>query len=54
MSYFPEVELNVMTLLEGERDPKRAIHQAEHFKKLRPELLANVIGQFAELLEPFA
>ncbi len=54
MSFFPEVDLNIMTLLEGDRDVDRPIHQPEHFKELQPELLDNVIGRFSELLAPFA
>ena len=54
MSFFPEVDLKVMTLLEGERRVNRPIHQAAHFKELQPELLEAVIQQCAALLIPFA
>lgn len=53
MSYFPEVELNIITLLEGERRINQPIHQANYFKELAPELLENAIGRFAQLLAPF-
>ena len=54
MSFFPEVDLNVMTLLEGGREVARPIHQANYFKELRPELLDHCIQQLADLLTPFA
>lgn len=53
MSFFPEVELNVATLLEGERHPKRPIHKREFRKELKPEVLDHAINQFAALLRPF-
>ena len=54
MSFFAEVDLNVLTLLEGERAVARPIHQADYFKELRPDLLESVIEQFTTLLTPFA
>ena len=53
MSYFPEVDLNIMTLLDGERNINRPIHRAEYFKALSPERLERVINQFKALLTPF-
>ena len=53
MSYFPEVELNIVTLLEGERKIDRPIHQTNYFKELNPEVLEYAIGRFAQLLTPF-
>lgn len=54
MSFFPEVELHVLTLLEGERKVDRPIHQPEYFKKLEPAALDSAIGTFSRLLAPFA
>ena len=54
MSYFPEVGLNIITLLEGERKIDRPIHRTEYFKELSPEILEHAISRFSELLEPFA
>ena len=54
MSFFPEVELNVLTLLEGERNVRRPIHQSEYFKEMQPEILDNVIDRLAALMAPFA
>ena len=53
MSYFPEVELNIITLLEGERKINQPIHQANYFKELDPEVLEYAISRFAQLLAPF-
>jgi hypothetical protein len=53
MSYFPDVTLNIVTLLEGERKIDRPIHQAEHFKELDPRTLDYAIRRFSEMLQPF-
>ena len=53
MSYFQEVDLNIITLLEGERKIDRPIHRTEYFKELNPEILEHAIGSFAELLLPY-
>ena len=53
MSYFPEIDLNIITLLEGERKIDQPIHQADHFKALSPESLDHAIDHLAELLKPF-
>ena len=53
MSYFSEVDLNIITLLEGERKIDRPIHRTEYFKELNPEILEHAIEGFARLLEPY-
>ena len=53
MSYFPEVSLEIITLLEGERKIDRPIHHPQHFKELSPASLDNAISHFSELLKPF-
>lgn len=53
MSHFPEVRLNVMTLLEGDRKVDEPIHDPEYFKQLEPELLDHAVNQFSRLLAPF-
>ncbi len=50
MSYFPEVDLNVLTLLEGERRINQPIHIPNYFKELRPECLDHAINQVGDLL----
>ena len=53
MSCFPEIDLHILTLLDGERRVDKPIHQTEHFKELRPESLEHSINRFSELLKPF-
>ena len=50
LSHFPDVELNIVTLLPGERYPDRPIHVAEHFKVLSPQSLESAVDQLAKLL----
>ena len=52
LSYFPEVTLHIITLLEGERKVDQPIHQSQHFKELNPAVLEHAIKQFAALLNP--
>ena len=52
MSYFSEVDLNILTLLEGERKVDRPIHIAAYFKELPPSRLNHVIGHLQDLLNP--
>lgn len=54
MSFFPEVNLNVFTLLQGERKVSRPIHKAKFYKPLKREHLDAVIYRMAELLGPYA
>lgn len=53
MSYFPSVDLHIVTLLEGERNISRPIHKPEYFKELKPENLDRAIARYADLLRPF-
>lgn len=53
MSYFPEVDLNIITLLEGERKIDRPIHRTEYFKELNPEILEHAIDGFSQLLAAY-
>ena len=52
MSYFPGVDLNILTLLEGERKVNRPIHNPAYFKELPPARLDYVINRFQVLLRP--
>ena len=52
MSFFPEVKLNIVTLLEGERKVKEPIHKSKFFKSLERASVDRAIEQFGELLEP--
>ncbi len=53
MSYFPEINLHIITLLEGERSINRPIHWRQYFKELHPEALDQAIVRFSELLASF-
>ncbi|WP_295914038.1 hypothetical protein [uncultured Alistipes sp.] len=52
MSYF-NVDLNIMTLLEGERKPNNPIHKPEWFKTLKTAVLVKTVEKIKELLQPF-
>jgi hypothetical protein len=51
-SYF-SIDLNIITLLKGERRVDRPIHKKEFFKPLTREGLENAIDTICELLIPF-
>jgi len=50
LSYF-DVDLNIITLLKGERKVDKPIHKREFYKPLTRKSLKNAIDVFAELLE---
>jgi hypothetical protein len=50
MSYFDDVELIVLTLLEGDRKVNRPIHKREFFKDMRAEAVARGIRQLGEAI----
>lgn len=50
MSHFPEVKLEIMTLLEGSRGVHEPIYEPEHFKPLQPEMVRRHCRRFAEIL----
>lgn len=52
MSYFPEVHLNIITLLQGERKIDRPIHKTAYFKELSRQSLDYAIRKFSGLLAP--
>ena len=47
---FPEMEMNVITLLDGNRDINRPLHKSEYFKPLRDERLNYAIEQFRKAM----
>lgn len=51
LSHFPSVELDIVTLLEGERNVNQPIHQ--HYKPLRSELLDKGIRRISSILERY-
>lgn len=48
-----DVDLVIITLLNGERDINRPIHKEEFFKELEPIILENTIEKFATALEAY-
>ena len=52
LSYF-EIDLNIITLLEGERKVDKPIHKAEFFKPLKKESLEKAINVISDILEEF-
>jgi len=47
---FPEVNIRVITLLDGDRDIKKPLHLPEYFKPLKDERLIYAIGQFKKAM----
>lgn len=52
LSFF-NIDLVIITLLQGERKVDRPIHKIEYYKPLRKENLYNAIQTFKELLEKY-
>ncbi|MEO0144786.1 MAG: restriction endonuclease [candidate division WOR-3 bacterium] len=52
LSYF-DIDLNIITLLEGERKVERPIHKPQFFKPLKISALINAVDVFKELLKEF-
>jgi hypothetical protein len=50
MSYF-DIDLNIITLLEGERRVKEPIHNSMHYKELKKDSLEMGIASISELLK---
>ena len=52
MSYF-DVDLKIITLLEGERKVKGPIHKKEYYKELKYDNLHKAANEFRNMLKPF-
>jgi len=52
MSYF-DVELLILTLIEGERKVNEPIHIPEYFKPILPQTLEITVEKFEKILKPF-
>jgi hypothetical protein len=50
MSYF-DVNLNIITLLEGERKVDEPIHNSKHYKELKKDILEAGINTISDLLK---
>ena len=48
-----DVNLEIITLLKGERDVKRPIHKPDFYKELSKEQLKKVVMLFADALKPY-
>ena len=53
LSHSPKITLEIITLLDGNRNSKRAIHIPEHFKHLPVENVEVCVNRFMEMLKPF-
>lgn len=53
LSHTPEVKLEIITLLDGNRKSDREIHKQKHFKELPAENVAFCVDRFQRLLAPF-
>lgn len=53
LSHTPEVHLEIMTLLDGDRKSNREIHKPQFFKELPVVNVAMCVNKFRMLLEPF-
>ena len=53
MSYFPELDLNILTLLEGARHIKRPIHKREYAKDLKTKYVEHAVDSFSLQLKKF-
>ena len=53
LSHAPEVHLEIITLLDGDRKSNREIHKPEYFKELPVENVETCVNKFRALLEPF-
>jgi hypothetical protein len=51
-SYF-DIDLNIITLLKGERKVDKPIHKAEFFKPLERDSLEIAIDQLSKILDVY-
>lgn len=53
MSYFPNVDLHITTLLRGERQVDRPIHKPQYFKPLEKPVLEKAVGFLQGFLKEY-
>ena len=53
MSYFPEVKLNIVTFLKGERKVDEPIHKEEYFKPLEKIQIEKAVSLLANDLRKY-
>lgn len=52
MSYF-DIDLNIITLLEGERSVYKPIHKSDYYKELKKEILEMGINKISTILKEY-
>lgn len=52
--HFPHINMEIMTLLDGERDIKREIHKKQYYKPMRLARLEYALKYFEDILRPHA
>jgi len=53
LSYFDDIDLHIITLLEGERKVDKPIHKKKFYKKLEKESVKKAVGVFEKLLATY-
>jgi hypothetical protein len=53
LSYFEDINLHIITLLEGERKVNKPIHKKDFYKKLEKKSVQNATRVFEKLLEDY-
>lgn len=53
LSYFDDIDLHIITLLEGERKVDRPIHKKKFYKKLEKESVEKAVRVFKELFTDY-
>jgi len=51
--HFPNLDIEIITLLDGERNIKKEIHKRKFYKPLRPERLEYAVKYFENTLEEY-
>ena len=49
--HFPNLDIEIITLLDGERNIKGEIHKKQFYKPLRPERLDHALRYFESVLK---
>ena len=52
-SFFPHIKLDIVVLLDGERDVKKPIHKRQFYKPLNPKRVLYAINYFKNVLRPY-
>jgi len=52
-SFFPHIKLDIVVLLDGERDVKKPIHKRQFYKPLNPKRVLYAINYFKNVQRPY-